>query len=52
MTFIWCWDDGEQHAQNVHVCEKCGEVMIERVWESEGLTWVDRNGGAINMETP
>ena len=36
--------EGKARAHSIFLCDECGIVAIERVWEDAGITWVFPDG--------
>jgi len=42
--------DGKDRAHNVYMCERCGMVAVDRVWDDAGVTWVKADGSVETVE--
>lgn len=47
MTYLDRWDDAQvtDYCFNLYLCEKCGTVCKEDVWEGKGILKIDINNG-------
>jgi hypothetical protein len=36
-----------EYAHDVHLCDSCGCVAIDRVWDALGITWIKSDGSII-----
>jgi hypothetical protein len=45
------WDDAQitDHAYNVYLCENCGMIVKEDVWEDEGELWIKLDNSTIRF---
>lgn len=46
MTMVGAWDDAQatDHAYNLYVCDACGRICKEDVWEHRGRRWLSLDG--------
>jgi hypothetical protein len=44
MKFTFCWDDAQQHAYNLYVCDRCGRICKSDVWDYSGSRWINLDG--------
>jgi len=54
MRGVGCWDDAQltDHAFNLYLCEGCGMICKEDVWEHKGLRWLQLDGTFQYESTP
>lgn len=45
MDFQLRWDDAQltDHCYNIWLCEECGMILKDSVWEDKGKVWIELN---------
>ena len=45
MQAVDCYDDPDEgHAFNLYLCDECGMICKEDVWQDAGKIWIDIEG--------
>lgn len=52
MEFISCWDKPEysdllEYAFNLYICNECGTICKEDVWDNEGTLWITKKNEVL-----